>query len=542
MWKSPIHLKSGGRACFVLPTKVLFNNKTDKFQAGWFSTVTVDKVIQLSDWRKILFENAICPAIIVRFGPQKPKVDYSVQYEVPKVSYYDPRRGVIGILPDDRKTIRLSEIQESANRKQISIIWKKKFWGTQRDIHLINRLLEMPRLGAIIGSPKEPRRFISAQGFQPYLPEYYKVENGKRRPIIKKHGKPKPIWWSKEHLYIDANTKGANLILTRQDCSEFGLYKFRKPFTELRRSPDRHIFEPPMVLITKGFSRKIFSSFPVVFNNTFQSISGKVEDTNQLMFLAAVLNTSLSDYCFFHISANLGVERDQVFVNEIELLPFPLPKDTYDSQKSCKIIGKIAKLMYALEASIEKQCMGQEEKIKTAAQEIEPLVYEYYGISESEQMLIEDTININRRSMTPSSLGEDICTIGKPTSNERKDYGELLCNILNSWAKRSRFRVNGKVELSDRLGTSVVTLWKSHKAELFKEEQTSDNLQAVLEDVQGALPKQMGRLTYYRNLKVFDGNKLYILKPLARRHWTKTAAINDADDIAAAILSSGRNG
>jgi hypothetical protein len=40
-----------------------------------------------------------------------------------------------------------------------------------------------------------------------------------------------------------------------------------------------------------------------------------------------------------------------------------------------------------------------------------------------------------------------------------------------------------------------------------------------------------------RNLKIFDGNELHILKPLERRFWTKTSALNDADEIAAAILS-----
>jgi hypothetical protein len=41
---------------------------------------------------------------------------------------------------------------------------------------------------------------------------------------------------------------------------------------------------------------------------------------------------------------------------------------------------------------------------------------------------------------------------------------------------------------------------------------------------------------YYRNLKIFDGNQIHIIKPLALRSWTKTAALNDADEIAGAIL------
>jgi len=547
MWKSPTHLKANGRACLVLSTKVLFNNETDKFQAGWFSNITVDKVIQLSDWRRILFENAISPAAIIRFGSQKPEDDYSIEYEAPKVSDRDPRRGVIDLLPEDRKLIKLSEIQESAKKGEISAVWKKKFWGTPRDTLLIDRLLEMPRLRDITGKPEEPKRFISAQGFQPYLPEYYEIVNGKRRPIIKengkaKHGTPKPIWWPKEHPYIDANQKNINLILTNHDYHKFGEYKFKKDFNELRRCPDKEFFEPPMVIVTKGFSKKIFCDLPIVFNTTFQSISGNPEDTKLLMFLAAVLNTDLADYYFFHVSSNLGVERDQVYVNEIGLLPFPLPEDTYNPSNSHKIIEQVAEQMNELKALIEKNYMIQKGKTKAAIQKIKPLVYEYYEISEREQMLIEDTVNIFKRSMMPTSASEEVRTIRKSTPDKRKDYVELLCGILNSWAKRSKFRVSGKVEYSNILGTSVVTLCKSKKSKPFQQSQTSDELQAALKSIQKVLPEKKGRFTYHRRLKVrFDKDNLYFVKPLALRHWTKTAAINDADEIATVILSSGRD-
>jgi len=542
MWKTPIHLKAGGRACLVLPTKVLFNNKTDKFQAGWFSNVTVTKVIQLSDWRRILFENAICPAVIIEFAPRKPEGDYSIEYDVPKVNCHDPRRGVIEVLPEDRKTVRLSDILDSANQEKISVIWKSLFWATRRDALLIDRLLEMPRLGDITGKPKEPKRFISGQGFKPYLPEYYEMANGKRCPRVDKYGEPKQIWWQKRHLYVDAKNENINLILTKQNCTQFGLFKFKKGFTELYRSPEEIVFVPPMVLVNHSVTRKAFCNFPVVFRHALQSICGRRDDTDLLRFLAAALNTKLADYYFFHTSANLGIERDQVYLEEIEFFPFPLPEDTCDPQGSQRIIDQVAKQMSYLKACIEKEDIGQEGKVQAAMQKIEPLVYEYYGISEREQMLIEDTVKIFKPSMTPTSATDKVRTIGTPTKDEREEYVTLLCSVLNGWAKRSEFRVNGRVEYSEAFGESIVTLWKSRKAELFRQSQTSDELQAALKAIQQALPRRKGRFVYHRNLKVFDGNKLYILKPLARRHWTKTAAINDADEIAGAILSSGRGG
>ncbi len=39
-----------------------------------------------------------------------------------------------------------------------------------------------------------------------------------------------------------------------------------------------------------------------------------------------------------------------------------------------------------------------------------------------------------------------------------------------------------------------------------------------------------------RAAKVFDGDYLYVLKPIGQRFWTGTAALNDADEIAGSIL------
>lgn len=41
---------------------------------------------------------------------------------------------------------------------------------------------------------------------------------------------------------------------------------------------------------------------------------------------------------------------------------------------------------------------------------------------------------------------------------------------------------------------------------------------------------------------MFDENTLYIFKPLRLRFWTRTAALNDADSIAASILTASARG
>lgn len=47
----------------------------------------------------------------------------------------------------------------------------------------------------------------------------------------------------------------------------------------------------------------------------------------------------------------------------------------------------------------------------------------------------------------------------------------------------------------------------------------------------------MGRRSQWvyfnRNLRIYEGSKIYILKPLQRLHWTRTQAVQDAGEIIA---------
>ena len=64
----------------------------------------------------------------------------------------------------------------------------------------------------------------------------------------------------------------------------------------------------------------------------------------------------------------------------------------------------------------------------------------------------------------------------------------------------------------------------------------------VLGRVRDVLAVDGGSLSALREVMVFEGDRLYILKPAARIHWTATAALNDADALAATLFSRTRSG
>ncbi|MDD5168890.1 MAG: N-6 DNA methylase, partial [Syntrophales bacterium] len=73
MVKVPEYLRTNGIGCLLLPTKML-QNQTDAFQARWLQQITLEKVLQLADYRHLLFQNARTPAFIARFKKEVPQI------------------------------------------------------------------------------------------------------------------------------------------------------------------------------------------------------------------------------------------------------------------------------------------------------------------------------------------------------------------------------------------------------------------------------------------------------------------------------------
>lgn len=525
MWKTPLHIKKTGYICLLLPSKV-FLNKTDSFQVGWFRRFTIEKIIQLADLRRVLFENASHPAVIVKFNAQQSEQDYYFDYVIPKVSRDDPRLGTVTILNEDCKKLSPSEIIHAAFKEEAPIVWKKYFWGIERTHELLERLLSLPRLEDIADNSGK-KRWLTGQGFKPFNQTSYQ-----KSPKV--YGKPKPVLWDSHGLYIDGKKKQTGLLLFKSDYQ-----KVPADIIYLYCSPNKELFHPPMVITNQGYTWKSFCDFPVFFQHSLQSISGKKEDKKLLMFLCAVLNTKLADFFHFHTSANRGIERPKVHFFELLRLPFPLPEDTDNPEKSNAIIDQVAEIFANLKQEIETSLLGNSEKIAEACRELEPLVYDYYDISTREQILIEDTVNIFIPSSTPSTLYSKIPTLNIPTKEEKKIYIDLVCEVLNKLAKRSPFKVSAKLITSGIL--DIVKFTKDTDFHPYEEYPSPQEITVLLKKIRDGLPNEKRSFTYLRNLKVFDGNDLYIIKPLTLRHWTRTMALEDAAKISKSILLAGRN-
>jgi hypothetical protein len=544
-----------GEGCLLLPSKLFLNSNTNAFQAAWLERVTVERVVQLADYSFILFEQAKCPSMIVRYCKTKQQdPSHRISYDTPKFNPTARRRGLVTIGSSDHKWLSQSQLQEAAQNKEAPVIWKRWLWGTCRDQRLFSYLETLSPLSALAGSPHDNMRWRRGKGFEP--------DTNKRS-----HSPHKP-WWGKETLYMPSRSGAfkASPFLFPHDCTKVG-----DEYQSLRRPAFNAGF--PVVLVNYGFDNVVIVNFPVIFRNSVHFISGPSEDENLLLFLTAYLRSNLAKYCMFHTAANWGTERDKVHLEELLRLPFPLPEDA-PAKNAQEIVDTLAARMLTEREAQERLLVECRQRHRTLTGEcdekraikewhnqrkqrtdalqsmLEPLIYEYFGLLEPERMLVEDTVEIFIPSSTPPNAERlDIPTLQPVTKTNIPGYeqgltvyAETLADTLNAWAaeRDSNFRVSPITGADLLSGMAMVTLALGSEATALRERNLQGKLAQWLRRGFDSSVRETKTLRSERELFWFEEKQLHIIRPITLIHWTRTSALNDADTIYGEIAQARR--
>jgi hypothetical protein len=526
VWKAPSHLEDGGQICLLLPHGTLFNHHKNAihFQQVFFRNHAVNRIINLTDFRFFLFEESLAAALIVTYRKERP-VDngHLIEYWAPKTDWSVRQAELITILPQDRSTLSIREVLDDLNGDDAPLIWKTRFWATQRDRRLLDRLSLYPRLRDHTRQTKEKgsdKPWIIAQGFQPLGP-------GDKEEEAKFLTLP-------TDLYIDA--EDIRFFLLPEECKKL-------PSTNIkvrRRSGvnTKKVFESPHVIVTRGFSRCAYADFAVTFRSSIRGIHGQQSDRELLIFLSFYLKSTLAKYFLFHTSSNWGVTRPEVHDQQLLRLPFPFPDECSKPEEAKRLVRESTKVFERAIHQISNPLSNRNDIVIEAQAAADQLVNTYFDIDEIEQAIIEDTVTVLIPSFQPSRTKLDVPTLRPSTESSRNNFLQYLCSTLNQWASDD-YHVYGSVIADPSLGVGMVILEKIRRndnpTQLMGQ---PNNILNTIDDLQHAAIRAHGTFDLVRGVIVFYKNLLYITKPLAQRFWTKTAALNDADKIAATILSA----
>ncbi len=308
MWKVPKYLSDSGIGCLLLPATVLLNDHTNKFQEQWLKSVTVERVVNFSDLRFVLFSGSVHPCIAIKFRPLPSGPENVIIYESPKTDIRSQKGGPVYIREEDTSILQLKDILDAAAQDNAPVIWKSRYWGTWRDQRLLRRLSDLPKLNNYVGTARNPKRFIKGQGFQAFNPQ-----PGSDIPKIIKKKEPEKPWWTPQQLFLPAG-KMTDIIVDPTVFEPVG-----DRFQQLLFPRDPKIFRGPKVLVSQGARdmKVAFCGFDVIFQHALQTITGRDYDANLLRFLSVVTKSDVIQYYLFHISSNWGVERERVDFHEL---------------------------------------------------------------------------------------------------------------------------------------------------------------------------------------------------------------------------------
>lgn len=524
--RAPEFIRDGGIGCLILPTTILVN-RHGTLNGEWFRTVTAEKVVQLADYRKLMFASAIHAGFIVRFQKAKPTLEHVVIYETPKVSRFDRRRGVIVVEPDDQKSVMQSDVlaanlqDKKQEQSRLQALWSRQFWGSSRDVAFLRRLDFLPRLSALVGTRGKAKRWLGGTGFQPF-------HEGREEDGYECVKMP----WELSEPFLDAASQDIDLVVFPNQFTTIGdkLRVLEASTSKILFARTEQNFTPPMVLFSQGFTKIAFCSHRVFFQNAIRSITGPESDSDILRFLACFLGSRFVRYQSFHSGSSNGIGRDQFNLYESLNLGFPLPDDDLAPDDASKILHEAAEITKKVERDgVKAKPAKRAELVQNAMKQVEPLVEAYFLVSDTERILISDTLELWQPSIHKQNLDLDIPALRFPTLKDRRSYADTLANELNRFSRKQQIRISVEGMASEELNLIFITVVFGKEKHRYRETGGNAELWKALGRVNKAAQKENGPISYLRGFTYFERDRMHVLKPATLRNWSKSSALNDAD-------------
>lgn len=521
VWKSLLHTKPDGLIGFLLPAMgVLLNHKTPSIQAReqWLKQVLLTKVINFSDICFLLFDGAKRPTALCIFRPSDHKhTDYRFDYWCPKADPLLQQTRMLTLNRGDKVLLKLSTVLHDPGA------WGRHLWMTSRDMKLLGWLNSLSRLSNKMVTYQTSRKqnydknskpWVIGQGFKPENVNY----------------KTKPSIFVGKLPYLNANcfTEWVVKKITSTGNQSSSVYctGFEEGFIK------------PQILIPQGIKRETgliraaYSNQNLCFQDSIQAIKFPTADTPRMKLLTAILNSRFAAWYYFHETANLGADRAKVHEEQLLALPFPEIEELPDPEASKNAADKIVMMIDDLILNKDTYTQGQFPDNETIEM-LNHLVYRYYGLTEPEIIVVEDTLNYVLPSIQPRSKGFPRLW-NKAGKIQWQEYISTLLSTLEDWLHDGSYLSATLItDNPDALLLGLKIEQSPPKQPVTLCERGGDfnsALSIINEEIKQLESRNIQLIPDFR---IFIADTLYLLKPRIMRFWLKSTALNDADAIIA---------
>jgi len=515
LWVASRLAGDAGRIGMIMKASPFFSKDTHAMQSrkALLSTLHPVALVNLSALRKEgLFPDATGPALL--FFGRCALVDRDDRLLVGSIPWTPDfrRNGVFHVGPGELKSVPLSRVLRTP------AMLKATAFGTVRDGWLIEKLERtFPTLDQLLDDYG-----LAARG------QGVKIKgDGVERP---------PEHYYQLDLVTTANYSPLRLAPT-------ALKRFSHEWLHRSRKQRAEIFDGPLLLCPKGNQTEVLESGrysaavieqSVLFNQSFYGISFAGKDLTAARVLSAVLNSSLTSFQLAFGGGGWGVERPTVEPNDLLALRVP---------DLGKIDTALLEAVLSAEAAVADADAPNDTELIAA---LDHAVCELYGLERDEAILASDGVQ-RARALLFEGRAERMTLVKRPSLNDLTAYASEVVRTVNAYLRARGKRhleaiiyprhIAGGNAIDGTPGVDAVrfAMVAGAPTDVPCVHQGSDveiaRLSTLFRGQVGAdVPPYLNER---RQLRIYDENALFILKPSEVRYWTRTTGLNDGDAVLA---------
>ena len=479
---------------FIVTSKVLYNLQSEAFRTkNFFNRFKIRHILELSSVRKEIFENATTPVSLLFYKPDKDEevLNNTFNYISLKPSPYFEKLKLLLISKNDLKKVSQKKVLE------FDCLWKILVYGSYLDFNLIKRLKKHKTIDNVIES--------KAQGIT--------IKGEDKKPAKEYIGMP----------YIKTDYFVPFYIKQTQEIWE-------KEF--VHRNKKIELFKAPSLLISKGISTSLQLKMGImkedsVFSDSITAI--KAKDIDTLYAVMSAWSSSLFKYMIFNTGSSIGIEREQAHNPEKFSMPYAYNKDIV------KIAKQIEKLQKEHFDGNGANLLDYEIKLQNLVKSLNNTALKTFNLSDQEQALVDFAVNIT----IPWIMKKQYDDAFFPYSykDERIEaYVKLFTDHYTAlYAEQGLF-------------FQATVYWNQYAIGIYfktsKETQTEtiiwkkeENIRHFLDFANG---KKLANLFIQKDIKGFEKDGFYVVKPNEIKNWHKAIGYLDFYEFEDAILKAGK--
>ncbi|MFH1859405.1 MAG: N-6 DNA methylase [bacterium] len=495
------------KCALIVTSKTLYNLKAKKFRKYFLHNYFIDRVFELAPVGEEVFRSANTPAAVLFYRYSRGnKTDQNViEYIVIKPNRFFSLFKVLTIQKNDYKQVVQSRL------KEYDWLWKVLVYGSYLDFNFIKRL-------------KSDYSSIDE-----------KIKNDK---LLYGQG---IIIGDKDKIYNTKHLIGKPLIDHKKDIEQFSVSASLKWVEEkVTRERKKELFEAPILLIKHGLKRLKAITAILYSDALYQhSLTGIKGNLTILRTLCGLLNSDLFAYYMINDSS-AGIDRGRAHDEEKLGFPYITNLNIANCVEEIEEIEEISKELLQVNPIDPKAQTLNQEKLQLI-DNMNDKILKSFDLNEQELSLVDYAITITiPLIMKHKGCEKELFSPLKLKDPFLENYAEVfLSRFKNSFGGNKKtftvqilhnnyiigmfFRVTDVIEEIEPIS------WENKPDKDILSKLSSLGCHKITEE-----------LFIQKDIRGFEKNGFYVIKPNEKKLWHKAIAYLDVEEFADAILRAGR--